>query len=276
MVGMFQGNLGVIGAGNMATSIIEGILKKGVIAPNNIYVYDIDSTKLSSIASKTGVVPAASNIDLIKNCKVFIIAVKPHVYDSLLKQISDHITNEHLLISIAAGITTDYIKQKIDNKCKVVRVMPNTPALVGEGMTAICVNKDIDNEQREIVNLIFSSLGRVEEVEESLIDAATAISGSSPAYIYVLIEALADGGVLMGLPRHQAYRMAAQSVLGAAKMVLELEEHPGILKDMVCSPGGTTIEAIYTLERNNFRGSIMEAVRNCTLKAQQLNNKNKQ
>ena len=152
--------------------------------------------------------------------------------------------------------------------------MPNTPALVGEGMTAICINQEINKNQREIVNLIFSSLGRVEEVEESLIDAVTAISGSSPAYIYVLIEALADGGVLMGLPRDQAYRMAAQSVLGAAKMVLELEEHPGILKDMVCSPGGTTIEAIYTLEKNNFRGSVMEAVRNCALKAGEINNKN--
>ncbi|NLN41869.1 MAG: pyrroline-5-carboxylate reductase [Clostridiales bacterium] len=269
-----QWNLGVIGAGNMATSIIEGILKKEVFAPKNIYVYDIDSNKLSSIASKTGVVPADSNIDLVTNCKVFIIAVKPHAYDSLLKEISNHITHEHLLISIAAGISTDYIKQKIYNKCKIVRVMPNTPALVGEGMTAICINQEINKNQREIVNLIFSSLGRVEEVEESLIDAVTAISGSSPAYIYVLIEALADGGVLMGLPRDQAYRMAAQSVLGAAKMVLELEEHPGILKDMVCSPGGTTIEAIYTLEKNNFRGSVMEAVRNCALKAGEINNKN--
>ena len=151
---MLQCNLGVIGAGNMANAIIEGILKKEVLSASDIHVYDIDSSKLSAIANKTGIIPAKNNIDLVKNCKVFIIAVKPHIYDKVLEEIVDYISHDHLLISIAAGISTDYIKAKTSNRCKVVRVMPNTPVLVGEGMSVVCITHEIDNNQRGIVNKI--------------------------------------------------------------------------------------------------------------------------
>ncbi|NLI60841.1 MAG: pyrroline-5-carboxylate reductase [Clostridiales bacterium] len=267
---MSQLNLGVIGAGNMASAIIKGVIRKGKIEPENIYVYDIDANRQSQLVNQTSVTPARSNSDLIKRCKIIIIAVKPNVYKRLLDEIVDSITKQHLLISIAAGISTDFINKKIDNRCKVIRVMPNTPALIGEGMSVICSNSELNKYESKMIHSIFSSLGRVEMVDEALINGVTAISGSSPAYIYMFIEALADGGVMMGLPRDQAYRIAAQSVLGSAKMVLELNEHPAVLKDMVCSPGGTTIEAIYTLEKNSFRGSVMEAVRNCALKAEQI------
>lgn len=272
---MSKWKLGVIGAGNMASSIIKGVRRNGLIDPKQIYVYDIDADRKSWLASQTSVVSVDSNHDLVNDCSIIIIAVKPNAFDGLLDEIADDISNQHILISIAAGISTDYIKEKINNRCRVVRVMPNTPALVGEGMSVICKNPALNDTEKEIVNSIFLSLGRVEEVDETLINGVTAISGSSPAYVYLFIEALADGGVMMGLPRDQSYRMAAQSVLGAAKMVLDLEKHPGLLKDMVCSPGGTTIEAIYTLEQKGFRGAVMEAVRSCTLKADSMDKKNK-
>lgn len=270
---MLKSNIGVIGAGNMASSIIRGILKNELLNPKDIYVYDIDNRKKLELTNDTSTIALDDNHSIMKNSRIIILAVKPNSFGELLDEISDDITDEHILISIAAGISTDYIKEKTSYKCKVVRIMPNTPALVGEGMTAICMNRDLDDSERKIINSIFSSLGRVEEVDEELINGVTAISGSSPAYVYLFIEALADGGVMMGLPREQSYRMAAQSVLGAAKMVLELGKHPGELKDMVCSPKGTTIEAIYTLEKNNFRGSIMEAMKNCALKSQEMDAK---
>ncbi|HZJ57777.1 MAG TPA: pyrroline-5-carboxylate reductase [Clostridia bacterium] len=259
-------NLGVIGAGNMASSIVKGVVKNKLFDPKQIFVFDILSHQLTKLADETSVSAAKDNIDLLEKCSVVIIAVKPEALDALLDEISDVITPNHVLISIAAGISTEYIKDGIGNKCRVVRVMPNTPAMVGEGMSAICNNHGLDHEELEAISTIFSSLGRIEFVDETLINGVTAISGSSPAYVYMFIEALADGGVMMGLPRDQSYRMAAQAVLGAAKMVLDSNMHPGSLKDMVSSPGGTTIEAIYTLEKNGFRGSIMEAVRNCALK----------
>ncbi len=272
---MFKWKLGFIGAGNMASSIVKGVLRNKVVDPDQIYVYDIDLNKTTELTNHTRVVVANNNHDLMKKCSIIIIAVKPNAFDNLLDDISKDITDRHILVSIAAGISTEYIKSKINNRCKVVRVMPNTPALVGEGMSVICKNHGLDQEESSVISSIFLSLGRVEEVDESLINSVTAVSGSSPAYVYLFIEALADAGVMMGLPRAQCYRMAAQSVLGAAKMVLELEEHPGVLKDMVCSPGGTTIEAIYTLEQKGFRGAIMEAVRNCSLKADSMDKKNR-
>ncbi len=263
-------NLGIIGAGTMATAIVKGILRKGLMEPKQIFVYDIVSSQQTRLVDQTSVIPAKNSVDLIKNSSIIIIAVKPNAFDGLLDEIADYITQNHILISVAAGISTDFIKEKINNKCKVVRVMPNTPALIGEGMTAICNNHDLNADEARMVNSIFLSLGEIESIDECLIHGVTAISGSSPAYVYLFIEALADGGVMMGLSRKQAYKMAAQSVLGAAKMVLELDEHPGVLKDMVTSPGGTTIEAIHTLEKNCFRGAVIEAVRNCALKANSM------
>ncbi|HHZ12370.1 MAG TPA: pyrroline-5-carboxylate reductase [Clostridiales bacterium] len=266
-------NLGIIGAGNMASSIVKGVIKNKLYNPKQILVYDVLLHQLDKLARETSISKAMNNIDLMEKCSTVIIAVKPEAYNGLLDEIVDVINPHHILISIAAGISTDYIKKRIKNKCRVVRVMPNTPAMVGEGMSAICNNHGLEEDEISKVRSIFMSLGKIELVDEALINAVTAISGSSPAYVYMFIEALADGGVMMGLSREQSYRMAAQSVLGAAKMVLDLDQHPGVLKDMVTSPGGTTIEAVYTLEKNGFRGSIMEAVRNCCQKGALMDKK---
>ncbi|NLJ40645.1 MAG: pyrroline-5-carboxylate reductase [Clostridiales bacterium] len=270
---MFKEKLGIIGAGNMASAIIKGVLGAGLVEPQHIYIYDTDPQKKIQLIKDTAVLGAENNNDLMQKCSVIIMAVKPDVLDGLLGNIEKDITDQHLLISIAAGVSSDYIREKIGDKCAVIRVMPNAPVTVGEGMSVINKDHTLDEEKEEIVKSIFSSMGRVEEADEKYFDGITAISGSSPAYVYMFIEALADGGVKMGLDKDQAYRLAAQSVLGAAKMVLEQGEHPAVLKDKVCSPGGTTIEAIYTLERRGFRGAIMEAVEDCALKAGRLKQK---
>jgi len=267
-------SIGFIGGGNMATAMIKGIIKKDLYQPSEIFVYDLDLNKSESLHRETGIRTAKSNIDIIQSCKLIVLAVKPDVLSTVLEEIKPFLSNEHILVSIAAGISTQFIKQKIDNRCSVVRTMPNTPALVGEGMTALCKDQhNLDGSQWSKIREIFSALGKVEEVDEKLIDAVTALSGSSPAYVYLFIEAMADGAVLMGMSREQAYRIAAQAVLGAAKMVLESGKHPGFLKDMVCSPGGTTIEAIYSLEKSGFRGSVMEAMKICAEKSKRMGEK---
>lgn len=259
--------IGFIGAGNMATAMIKGIIKSKVTKPEYIWIFDIDQQKALQLTSKYGVSMASSDIELVNECTIVIPSVKPQYISEVLTKIREHLTDKHLIISIAAGISLETIKEILQNKCSVVRTMPNTPALVGEGMTAICIDKTVSNEHMTQVKSLFQSFGRIELIDESHIHAATAISGSSPAYGFLFIEALADGGVLMGLSREQSYRMAAQSLLGAAKMVLETGQHPGSLKDMVCSPGGTTIEAVASLEQDGFRSSIIEAVRLCAEKS---------
>lgn len=254
----------------MATSITKGILKNKIMVPDQIHIYDIDGDKRDKLVKETSVIGANNNEEVFKNSSLIIIAVKPQAVDGVLCEISDYIENDHTLISIAAGISTSKIQSKLQKPCKVIRVMPNTPTLVGEGMSAICNMGHLGEEERNMIISIFSALGKVEEVNEEYMDAITAISGSSPAYGFMFIEAIADGGVLMGLPRDLSYRLAAQSVLGAAKMVLESGDHPGVLKDKVSSPGGTTIEAVYRLEKGGFRGIVMDAVKACALKAKDM------
>lgn len=267
---MSNWNLGIIGAGNMASAIVKGILRKELIHPGQIYIYDIDQTKQSELVRETSTVGAKSNIDLVDQCSIIIIAIKPDAYEGFLGEMTDYFSPNKIIVSIAAGISVKYIKERTNFKPKVVRVMPNTPALVGEGMSVICKENELDEDEKIIIRSIFLSLGQVEEIDEKLINGVTAISGSSPAFVYLFIEALADGGVLMGLPRQQAYKLAAQTVIGAGKMVLDLEDHPGKLKDMVCSPGGTTIEGVFSLEKSGFRGAIMKAVQSSALKAQDM------
>jgi len=265
--------IGIIGAGNMGAAIVTGIVKKGLISPKKINIFDIDHTKSLKLAEKTGVHINSSNKKIVEECPIIILAVKPNIYPLILSEIKDSLNNNHILISIAAGISIEYIKEKTQGRCKIVRVMPNTPALIGEGTIVVCKEHELEEEEKRAVFQILSSLGMVQEVEEKYINAVTGISGSSPAYVYMFIEALADGGVMMGLPRELAYKLAAQTVLGSAKMVLESREHPGVLKDMVCSPGGTTIEAVYALEQKGFRGIIMEAVKRCAEKGEAMSMK---
>ncbi|WP_096634834.1 pyrroline-5-carboxylate reductase [Clostridium cochlearium] len=263
-------NIGLIGCGNMAQAMITGIVSSKIVFGENVFVSDKDEEKLKYIKEKFNVNISKDNKEVAENSDIIILAVKPNKYGEVIQGIKDHVKKDVIIVVIGAGITIDYVEESFEKKLKIIRTMPNTPALVGEGMSAICYNELItENDLEDVVN-IFKSFGKVEIIEEDLMDAIPAISGSSPAYVYMFIEALADGAVLDGVPRDKAYKMAAQSVLGAAKMVLETGEHPGELKDRVCSPAGTTIEAVYSLEKNNFRGTIMEAMRKCTDKTREM------
>ena len=214
---------------------------------------------------------AESNAECANNCKYVVLAVKPQYFDPVLSDIRDKVTENHVIISIAPGITTAQLKERLGDEKRVVRAMPNTPALLGEGMTGVCYEeKAFNQEEKETIRNIFSSLGRMRLVEERLMNAVVCVSGSSPAYVYMFIEALADGAVKYGLPREAAYEMAAQTVLGSARMVLETGEHPGVLKDRVCSPGGTTIEGVSALEESGFRSAVIKAADACYKKCGKL------
>ncbi|MDC7220930.1 MAG: pyrroline-5-carboxylate reductase [Spirochaetales bacterium] len=260
--------IGFIGTGNMGSAMLGGIIKSGLYAPSQIMVSDASSEALNrTAAAHPGIVTTTENSEVVKQADILILAVKPHIYPIVLKEVGSLVPTETLVVTIAAGVTLDKMTELLSEKHKIVRTMPNTPALVGEGMTALCPNGNITSEDLEIIKKIFSSFGKCEVLPESQINGYTSLCGSSPAWVFMMIEALVDGAVLEGLPRAKAYTMAAQAVMGSAKMVLETGKHPAELKDMVCSPGGTTIEAVGELESHGFRSSLIEAVRVCTNKA---------
>lgn len=267
-------NIGFIGCGNMAQAIIGGIVKSGVVEPSKVIASNPSTGKLEKVKAQYNITITQDNIEVAKTSDILIIAVKPNLHTKVISEIKTNLKEDVIIVTIAAGITIEFIEKSIGESVKVVRTMPNTPALVGEGMTAICRNKQVTEKELDMVIKLFESCGKTEIIDEKLMDAIPAISGSSPAYVYMFIEALADGGVLSGIPREKAYKLAAQAVLGAAKMVLETGTHPGELKDNVCSPGGTTIEAVYTLEKNNFRGTVISAMESCTEKTIKMTNKN--
>lgn len=252
--------IGFIGGGNMGGAIMSGLVKTGVFQSENIIAYDVLPGALERLEAEIGVRTTDSLTVLSDEADIIVLAVKPQILPQVLKQYRDSITREKLVISIAAGITMTCLTELLSAEHKLVRVMPNTPAMVGEGMSGVCVNENVSAEETELVMRIFNSFGKAELIPEKLIDAVVGVSGSSPAYVYMFIEALADGAVREGMPRPQAYKFAAQAVLGSAKMVLESGRHPGDLKDMVCSPAGTTIEAVKALEEKGFRAAVMEAV----------------
>lgn len=249
---------GFIGMGNMGYAILKGLLR--LYRPEELYLTDVRKERREEVARETGANCTESNAVCAEAVKYVVLAVKPQYYDAVLKELASVLKKEQIVISIAPGITVADLKEKLGQDKRIVRAMPNTPALVGEGMTGICYEKDLytEEEKREI-NLFFTSFGKVEVVEERLINAVVCVSGSSPAYVYLFIEALADSAVKYGLPRAAAYRMAAQAVLGSAKMVLETGKHPGELKDQVCSPGGTTIAAVAALEEYGLRNAVIKA-----------------
>lgn len=253
--------VGFIGSGNIATAIISGVIKSGYLKPKEICISDLDKVKTAELESEYGVVAVDSNADAVKNSDVIVLSIKPHIYAPVLQGIKDYVTDDKSFVTIAAGISIDYVKKQLDRNVRVVRVMPNTPVLVGEGMTAITSAPPAKDSDVEFVKGMFSSCGLVEMIkDESLLDAVTALSSSSPAFIDMLIEAMADASVLLGLPRKKSYTMAAQAVRGAAKMIIDTGKHPGELKDMVCSPAGTTIEGVRVLEEKGIRNAIFEAV----------------
>ena len=263
-------NIGFIGTGNIASAMIIAILKRKLVEPEQIFAFDTDTAKLSELKAKTGITALGDNRCVAEKATMIFLTIKPNIYAAVLEGISHLLSKDHILISVAAGITTEFLKEKTQGICKVVRTMPNIACLAEEGMTAISTNHGLDDTEINHLKSILSAFGKIEEVNEELMDIVTAISGSSPAFIFMLIEAMADSGVMMGIPRNQAYRLAAQTVHGSAKLLMESNKHPGELKDMVCTPGGTTIQGIYTLELNGFRGIIMDAIRATALKSKEL------
>ncbi|MFP4697479.1 MAG: pyrroline-5-carboxylate reductase [Eubacteriales bacterium] len=260
---------GFIGIGNMGYAMLKGASK--YFEARKLTYTDISKKRLDWVKSQINIDYLTSNKKCLESCSIIILAIKPQYYNQVLKNIKDSVKKEHIIISIAPGITIDAIKQELGNDIRIIRAMPNTPALVSEGISTISYSNDeYSDEERESVKKFFSSFGEVAEVEEKLMDSVVPITGSSPAYCFIFIEALADGAVKLGLPRDQAYKMAAQALFGSAKMVLETGEHPAVLKDQVCSPGGTTIEAVATLEKNGFRNAILEAVNDCYKKCKDL------
>lgn len=262
--------IGFIGTGNMGSSIIKGILSSKFEKSENINIFDLDKEKVNNLVKEYGVNAVNSEKELAENCDIIILSVKPHIIPVVLKNLSGNVKKDTIILTIAAGISISVIENALGEDKKVVRTMPNTPAQVLSGMTAVTFNKNIENSEKEIIFKLLNSFGKSVEIEEKLMHAYTGISGSLPAYVYMFMEALADGGVLCGMPRNKAYEIVAQTVAGSAKMLLETGKHPGQLKDEVCSPAGTTIEAVRVLENGNFRGNVIEAVVACTEKSKEM------
>ena len=255
--------LGFIGTGNMASAIMGGIIKKAIIPAEEIIGADLFAPGRERVQKQFGIHVTDSNKEVVEKAEVIILSVKPQFYESVINEIKDDIKKDQIVITIAPGKTLAWLSEKFGKDVKLVRTMPNTPAMVGEGMTAACPNEHMTEEEIAYVRTLLESFSRVEIVPERLMDVVVSVSGSSPAYVFVMIEAMADAAVSGGMPRAQAYQFAAQAVLGSANMVLDTGKHPGELKDMVCSPAGTTIEAVRTLEERGFRSAIIEAMKVC-------------
>lgn len=261
--------IGFIGMGNMGYAMLKGAL--GVFSPQDLSFTDVNTTQCKKISEETRVLSFDSNAECANHNQYIILAVKPQYYDVVIKNIKYVLTEDKVILSIAPGITIDDLKTKLGSDKRIIRVMPNTPALVGMGMTGITYDKELfSQEDIDTVYGLLGSFGKVEYVEERLMSAVTCASGSSPAYVYMFIEALADSAVKYGLPRDKAYEFVAQTVKGAAEMVLSTKEHPGKLKDQVCSPGGTTIEGVSALEEFGFRNAIIKATDACYEKAEKI------
>lgn len=261
-------NIGIIGAGNMASALGGGLISSGLIKPQELTISDKCEKSLARW-QEMGAVTSTDNIDVVKCSDVIILAVKPNVLPMVLDEIKEFSSGK-LFISIAAGITIAKIEDILGANAKILRAMPNTPAKVNCGMTVITPNKNLTKGDLEIAENILSGVGDVVTLEEKFINIATALHGSSPAYIYMLIDAMADCGVRYGIPKNIAMRLAAKAVEGSAKMVLETNEHPQVLKDAVCSPGGTTIAAVYELEKTGFQANVSQAIDACINKANEM------
>lgn len=262
--------IGFIGLGNMASAIIGGILAKKMAKPEEIVGFDKSECARENAQKKFSLVIAKDNIQTAQMSDVLFLAVKPQFMNDIFDELKGQIAKETIVVSIAAGKTIDFLEKGISPEHKIIRCMPNTPALVGEGCSGACCNKCVSDEEFERVLTLLNSFGKAYRISENMMDAVVAVSGSSPAYVFMFIEAMADAAVKAGMPRNMAYEFAAQAVLGSAKMVLETGEHPAVLKDMVCSPAGTTIEAVKVLEEKGFRGAVMDAMEACIVRNRQL------
>lgn len=259
--------LGFIGAGNMAKAMMGGILKNGIFKPEEVIASDLYAPGLEATKESLGINVTTDNKEVASQSEVLVLAVKPQFYTAVIEEIRDLIQENQIVVTIAPGKTLEYLGETFAHPVKIVRTMPNTPALVGEGITGVCKNELVTEEELKYVCSILEGFGKAEVLPERLMDVVVSVSGSSPAYVFMFIEAMADAAVADGMPRPQAYKFAAQAVLGSAKMVLETGKHPGELKDMVCSPGGTTIEAVRVLEEKGFRSAVFEAMKTCAAKS---------
>ena len=263
--------LGFIGAGNMGSAILRGLIAAQYLSADDMAICDLSARKLEQLSDEIpGLTCTESDQELAEMCDMIILAVKPQYMEETIDHIFGEL-NGKSVISIAAGWTVDQIAHALEGSgAAYLRAMPNTPAMVGEGMTAICEDTTFDQDDFEFAKGIFDAVGRTVVLPEKLFDGVIAISGSSPAYVFMMIEAMADAGVKEGLPRAVAYEMAAQALLGSALMVLQSDTHPAALKDAVCSPAGTTIEAVEELERKGFRAAIMDAMKACAEKSRAM------
>ncbi|NLN98625.1 MAG: pyrroline-5-carboxylate reductase [Eubacteriaceae bacterium] len=262
--------IGFIGCGNLGKTMVEGIYHSRLYTADCIYVADPYSKNLSELYNLYNIQVTQNTMTILEDLDIVVLAVKPETIDSVMSQIKDALKPDAIVISVAAGVTLSHLSFKLGENRKLVRTMPNTPALVGEAMTAVTFNEWVTEDEKEQIIDIFSCFGKAEIVEEKSLDAVTALSGSGPAYIYLVIEAMADGGVLEGLERDVATKLAAQTVLGAAKMVLDSGMHIGELKDMLSTPGGTTIEGLAVLEAKGVRSAFIEAERKAAEKSRKL------
>ena len=253
--------LALIGSGNMGQALVKGVLQQNLLSGSDIRVFDTDLDKAADFAKSVGAVPCDSPAAAVSEADAVLLAVKPPAVENAMGSFVDKLPDSAIVISIAAGVSLKRLRQMAGPRTALARVMPNTPAMVGSGVSAVCFDR-ASHQQRQLVEGLLSGCGLVFSIQEKLMDAVTGLSGSGPAYVMLMIEAMADAGVREGLPRDMAVKMSAMTLMGSAKMVLETEMHPAVLKDQVCSPGGTTIEAIMSLEESGLRSALMKAV--CT------------
>lgn len=265
---------GLIGCGTMGSALLQGIIHKKLVDKNEIVVFDLDAERAKLLKEKMGIKIAADAQSLCSQAQKIFLAVKPQDMQELLLQIKPVLNPDHLLISIAAGLSISFFEKKLGKPLKIIRIMPNTPCLVGEGMSVICKSAAVSDKEMQGVTTLVEALGKVTSLEEKYMSAVTGLSGSGPAYIYLVIEALADGGVEMGLSRDAALLIAAQTVLGAAKMILETGEHPAVLKNKVTSPGGTTSAGLLALEEGRVKASLIKAVVEAAKRERALSDQN--
>ena len=267
---MLKERIGFIGGGKMAEALAKGIINASLSSVDKIIASDVDKKRCQILEKDTGIKTTQENKKITSESDIIILAVKPNIIGSILKELRNDITPKHLVVSIAAGIPLDFIESALNKGCRVVRVMPNTPCLVGETAAGYALGKAATRDDGKLVGEILNAVGKSYLLEENHLDAVTGLSGSGPAFVYTVIEALSDGGVKMGLPRDISTKLAAQTVLGAAKMVLESGMHTGELRDFVTSPGGTTIAGLHALEKGSIRNALIDAVETATKKSKRL------
>ncbi|RLA89472.1 MAG: pyrroline-5-carboxylate reductase [Deltaproteobacteria bacterium] len=261
--------LGIIGVGNMGQALLKGWLAAGLAAPDQTRIFDLDPQRRELVRQKYGVAVADDNLDLVSQAEIVLLAVKPQIFPQVLAEIRPQIKPSHLVVSIAAGTPLSLMEEYLP-EARIIRVMPNTPTMVQAGMAALAPGRRATADDLQLAQLLFQAVGQAAVVEEKHLDAVTGLSGSGPAYVLMFVEALADGGVKMGLARDTALRLAAQTLLGTAQLLLQSQQHPAHLKDQVTSPGGTTIAGLHVLEQGGFRGLVMSAVETATRRAQEL------